>query len=110
MVRATQAKRKQLYLISCKLYGGCNKLNSSVTNKLGNRSGDRFVNRFCNRFDGAEGTASFLTYLVFKTVHFFFCNAKTQRGLFHRFLKQVVNLSCFYVEQKLTDPTFVYKF
>ena len=26
---------------------------------------------------------------------FFFCNAKTQRGLFHRFLKQVVNLSYF---------------
>ena len=26
--------------------------------------------------------------------YFFFCNAKTQRGLFHRFLKQVVNLSC----------------
>ena len=28
--------------------------------------------------------------------YFFFCNAKTQRGLFHRFLKQVVNLSCYH--------------
>ena len=25
---------------------------------------------------------------------FFFCNPKTQKGLFHRFLKQVANLSC----------------
>ena len=62
--------------------------------RLGNRSGDRFNNRFGNRVDGAEGAASFLTCLVFKTVYFFFCNAKTQRGLFHRFLKKVVNLSC----------------
>ena len=33
--------------------------------------------------------------LFLKLSDFFFCNAKNQREMFHRFLKQVVNLSCY---------------
>ena len=39
--------------------------------RFGNRSSDKFGNIFGKRFDGAEGAASFLTCLVFKTVQSF---------------------------------------
>ena len=71
------------------------KLDLFCFQRFGNRPGDRFSNKFGTGLTAPKARLVLKPNWFLKLSIFFFCNAKTQRGLFHRFLKQVVNLSCY---------------